>query len=346
VSVTVKFAVGYQLAEGDETPFSEIVKNFRENISEVYFPWMDMASGRSQLVTRHGHTDWSAQSRLEAELFEFKNMGMKIDLLLNGNCYGRISMSEELQNKVLSILEHLEQLPCKGADIVTTTSPFIAHVIKRHFPSIEVRASVNMRIGTIKGMQYVSDVFDSFYVQREHNRNLNYIRELKDWCNNNGKGLYMLANSGCLNYCSGQSFHDNMVAHEYEICETVNVKDFMPYTCWKYLKKRENWQVLLQNSWVRPEDIHNYEGLFKTVKLATRMHALPGMVIQAYTSGSYYGNILDLCEPGFGPAISPYIIDNKLLPQDFFERVSTCDKNCTKCSYCGEVLNKALVECL
>ena len=340
----MKFAVGYQLSEGEETPFSALLEDYRDSVAEVYFPWLDMPSGRSALATRHGHTDWTAQARLEDELRRIKGWGMKLDLLFNANCYGRLAMSEELRNHVGSILEHLEDA-VGGVDIVTTTSPFIAEVVKKYFPSIDVRASVNMWIGSVKAMTYVSDLFDSFYVQREYNRDLDYIAGLKEWCTANGKGLYLLANSGCFAYCTGHTYHDNLVAHEAEICETKNVEDFMPYTCWRCLKKRENWPMILQNNWIRPEDVHHYEGLIDTMKLATRMHARPQMVIDAYVRGSFWGNLVDLCEPGFGPALSPYIIDNKALPEDFFEVTSHCHKTCHTCHYCRDALDKALLRC-
>lgn len=112
----------------------------------------------------------------------------------------------------------------------------------------------------------------------------------------------------------------------------------MPHTCWQYLEDEGNWVSLLQNTWVRPEDIHNYEPYFESVKLATRMHALPALVVDSYVRGKYYGNLLDLFEPGFGPALAPYIIDNTKFPADFFEKTSKCNKQCHNCNYCKSVL--------
>jgi len=339
----MKFAVGFQLYDLGEEPFSQIVSTYQDNISEVYFSWQDTPSGRSGVATTHGYTDWTAQSRTEEELRAIKAMGIKLDLLFNGNCYGQYALSEKLANTVCSVIRHLDEA-VGGVDIVTTTSPAIAHTVKKHFPQIEIRASVNMRIGTVKGMQYLSDLFDSFCVQRDYNRNLAHLSSLKEWADANGKKLILLANSGCFINCSGQSFHDNLVSHEAEVCEVNNLKDFTPYVCWRALKDRKNWPMLLQNTWIRPEDLHHYEGLFDTVKLATRMHTLPGMVIDAYARGVFYGNTLDLFEPGFGRAIAPYVMLNGLFPEDWFERTSQCDKNCHKCGYCAGVLEKVLMD--
>jgi len=338
----MKFAVGFQLYEKGEEPFSQLVEAYRPHISELFFPWQDIATGRSSVATRHGYTDWTAQARTEEELRAIRAMGVKLDLLFNGNCYGGYALSEKLANTVISTVRHLEDA-VGGVEIVTTTSPAVAHTLKKHFPGVEVRASVNMKIGTVKGMQYLSDLFDSFHVQRDYNRDLPHLRMLKKWADANGKKLVLLANSGCFAHCSGQSFHDNLVAHESEICEVDNLKDFTPYVCWRALKDRANWPMLLQNTWIRPEDLHYYEGLFDTVKLATRMHSLPGMVIDAYARGRFYGNTLDLFEPGFGRAIAPYVINNAAFPDDLFQKTAECDKLCHKCGYCAAVLDKVLM---
>jgi collagenase-like PrtC family protease len=338
----MRYSVGFQLYENGEEPFSEIVKAYRDSISEVFFAWQDIATGRSTVATRHGYTDWSAQRRTEEELLKIKALGVKLDLLFNGNCYGEYAISEKLANTVISVLDHLDGIGC-GADIITTASPAIAHTVKKNFPNIEVRASVNMRIGTVKGMEYLSDLFDSFHVQRDYNRNIPHLLELKKWADAHGKKLVMLANSGCFRDCSGQSFHDNLVAHESEICEVRNLNDFTPYVCWRALENRENWHMLLENTWVRPEDIHNYHGIFDTVKLATRMHSLPGLVIDAYARQKFFGNTLDLFEPGFGRAIAPYIISNGDFPKDWFTKTASCDKMCYRCGYCKSVLESVMI---
>ena len=339
----MKFAVGYQLPESGEEPFTQIVRDFREHIAEVYFPWLSVPTGRASLTTRRGYTDWQGQQRLERDLSELREMGVKLDLLLNANCYGRYAASQYLENLVGSILEHLRDV-VGGADVVTTASLAIARTVKRHFPDIDVRASVNMRLGTVKAMQYVTGLFDSFHVQRDYNRDLARIETLKAWADARGKRLLMLANSGCLSFCSGQIFHDNMVAHETEVDETANIPEWTPHVCWHNLRDRDNWPFVLQSTWVRPEDLHHYEKLFPVVKLATRMHANPRLVVQAYVAGRYAGNLLDLFEPGFGPAFAPFVVDNTRFPEDWFERTTRCDKRCEQCEYCAGVLRDVLAQ--
>ena len=74
----IKFAVGYQLADPDEESFPDIVRDYRAAIDEVYFPWSDLPSGRAALTQRRGHTDWNGQQRMEAELREFRKLGLRL----------------------------------------------------------------------------------------------------------------------------------------------------------------------------------------------------------------------------------------------------------------------------
>jgi collagenase-like PrtC family protease len=339
----MKFAVGYQLTESGDEPFVDLVRDYKDQIAEVYFPWADMPSGRAPLSSRRGYTNWAAQHQLEKDLRTLRDMGIGLDLLFNASCYGAKAASQFLENKVLSLLDYLDDL-AGGVDTVTTTSLAVARTVKQNFPGVEVRASVNMRIGTVQGMGYVADLFDGYYVQRELNRDLAAIHRLKAWADAHDKKLYILANSGCLAYCSGQTFHDNLVAHEQEIDETANIEDWNPHVCWNNLRERKNWPIVLQSTWIRPEDLHNYDDLFPVVKLATRMHSRPRMVLQAYCERKFRGNLLDLFEPGYSPAFHPHVIDNEKFPDDWFERTSSCGRLCETCEYCGKVLDDVLRE--
>ena len=62
-----------------------------------------------------------------------------------------------------------------GLQSVTTTSPLIAKFIRNNFEQLEVRASVNMEIGSVQGMDYLAEYFDSYYMKRECNRDFEQI---------------------------------------------------------------------------------------------------------------------------------------------------------------------------
>lgn len=322
----------------------DLCRDYSEKISSVYFSWANEKSGRLPLCSKN-NTDEIKKIQL-AELKEIKAMGKKLTLLLNANCYGEDAVSGKLGEHVLSLCDFLK----KEIDIdsVTTASPFIADVISNNFKGeIKVMASVNMRVGTVKAMKQLGGYFDGFYMAKECNRNLEKIRELKLWCEENGKKLCMLANSGCMPYCGFQTFHDNLVAHQGVESESDLIWDAMPSPCHKYLRSMESQEAMayfLQGTWIRPEDIVHYEPFFDEVKLATRMHDRMRMVVGAYTRGNYRGNLLDLTEPSFSADFRGVVLDNTKMPQDFYKHISSCDKNCEKCTYCRETAQKAMIK--
>jgi collagenase-like PrtC family protease len=337
----MKFAIGYQLPdEVDSIP--EIVADYPDNISEVYFALPNESSGRAPLGDGDG---WSVEEAWEAmseDLAHLAHMRIDLVLLFNSACYGAHAMSMELEQRIIDGIKKVESVAPLAA--VTTTSIFVARVVKRERPQLPVRASVNMRIGSVTAMEQLADCFDGYYMQREFNRSPETIQKLRDWCDAHGKSLHMLANSGCLHDCAFQSFHDNLVAHEAEARNVPGRGVKYPAPCWEFLDDAKRWIRLLQNTWIRPEDIHNYEKWFDTVKLATRIHPRPRQIIGAYAREYYPGNILDLLEPGHTLLLRGAIIDNSRFPEDWHEHVTTCGHDCDNCDYCESVFEAAKVE--
>lgn len=323
----MKFSVGYQCLHDD--PFPGIIEDYREDIEEVYFAWPGQPSGRTPLPR-------SVQETVERDLGALGQTSVRLCLLLNANCYGNDACSESLRRTVGGAIDGV--LACAGrVDAVTTASPAVAHTIGQDYPDIVVRASVNMRIGATYAMSCVADLFDSFCVRREYNRDRSHLRRLRFWANSHGKELVMLVNSGCLYDCPGQTFHDNLVAHEPLPSDMEPLRGFQPAVCWRHLTKPENHHLLLAGTWIRPEDLHHYEGIVSHVKLATRQHRQPRLVLEAYTRRRHRGNLLDLMEPSHSHLIAPARIDNTRFPEDWFERTEGCSRECERCGVCGRV---------
>lgn len=327
----MKFSVGYP--NYYTSAFYELLAPYRDSISEVYFAWPGIASGRAE----ESHSEAFADT-LKYELRKFKNANIKLNLLLNGNCYGDKAISRALAKQTIDTVALLRDEIL--LDSVTTASPYLAETVKKFFSGIDVRASVNMWIDGVPAMEQCKDIFDSFYMKREYNRSPDEIAKQRDWCHNNGKKLYMLANSGCIAHCPYHTFHDNFIAHSKNI-EDIDM-GYSPYNCRKLLKREENRYLILAGNLVRPEDIHNYEGLVDGVKLATRIHPYPITVIGAYVRERFIGDLCGLTEPGFGDLLGGYILDNSAIPDDFWQRVTSCGHECHSCGYCEAVYKRIL----
>ena len=335
------FAAGYQhFADG--APFAEIALR-HPAVREVYFPWVDETSGRPKLGFEEEDDPEELAAALKRDLARLRAADVRLDLLLNANCYGAEAMSVALEKRIAAIVEKLDSWGCRP-EVCTTASPFVARTLKATAPDIEVCASVNMRLTTLQAFRYLAPLFDSYYIGRDIQRNLETVKRFSDWCHANGKKLCMLANSGCLRNCPWQTFHDNMIAHSDAAMKTENVKGWNPHLCWTLYRDRKNFAEILKATWVRPEDIHRYDGLVDVVKLATRQHANPDMVMSAYERGAFEGNLLDLFEPGFSPAFFPAFIDNTAFPPDWFEKTSACARECAECGYCEKVLAECMKE--
>lgn len=303
----MKFSVGYQLFK-DDSFISEIIK-YKDNISEVYFSWGDFPNGRNNQLKRNDMLSFEAGEKQRRDLKRLTDEKIPLNLLFNATCYGKNSQSRAFFERIGDTVDYVKNHYLLNG--ITTTSPLIARFIKENFEKLDVRASVNMSIGSLEGMEYISDYFDSFYLKRELNRDFEKIQEIKNWCDENGKKLYALANSGCLNNCSAHVFHDNLVSHESEISEMDNGYAFSG-VCKDFLKKEENiYRIFEVSSFIRPEDVKLYEGIFPSLKLATRVNSDPFAVLAAYIGDKKYNkNILSLLEPNHASSLYPYIVDN------------------------------------
>ncbi len=306
----MKFAVGYQLFR--DNSFLDSIIERKESVSEVYFSWGDFPNGRNNQLRNSLMTPWEAQEKQISDLERLTTQRIALNLLLNATCYGKDSQSRAFFEKVGECVDFIQNKYILNS--VTTTSPLIAKFIKENFKDIDVRASVNMCIGTIEGMEYVQHLFDSFYLKRELNRDFDTIRKLKKWCDNHGKTLYALANSGCLNNCSAHTFHDNLVSHENEISQMDNGYSFKGI-CHTFLSNEENIKKIVDyTGFIRPEDIYLYEDLFPAMKLATRVNSDPVRILRAYIDDKkFIGSTLDLLEPNHTSTIAPYLLENSLI---------------------------------
>ena len=276
----MKFSVGYQ---ADEAWIEAILAN-RSSVYDCYFSFGTMPSGR------HGVND--AARQLD-DLGRLADGGIALNILFNANCYGAKALAKAFYTEIGETIDRFGD----ALTGVTTTSPLIAKFVKDNFPGLKTRASVNMEIGTVEGMDYLTDVFDGYYLKRELNRDLKAVTAISTWCKAHGKDLYILANSGCLNFCSSHVFHDNLVAHEAEIVREDNGYAYRG-TCWKWLADpahRALWHE--RTNWIAPEDVSRYEGLCTAMKLATRINAHPARVLLSYATGGHLGDIKDLLEP-------------------------------------------------
>ena len=319
----MKLSVGYSLVARER--FMDALEGWAGDIDELYFAWPGTPSGRADSREIDPAYVRSRTDEILEDLRFASSLGMDLVLLLNGNCYGELSLSDKLADSSRRIVDLIGDKVGR-LTAVTTASPFLAQSLSISHPGLGRRASVNMRVGTVEAMDYLGDLFDGFYVQKERNRDLTSLRSLRDAATAGGKKLWLLANSGCLNWCPNQTFHDNLVSHELHL-DVAARADFDPALCRAYLQREADLAVLIERSnWIRPEEIGGYEAVADGIKLATRMHARPDLIIAAYARRSYSGNVLDLLEPGFSAIFHPTILRNEAFPEHWMAECRSGDR--------------------
>ncbi|MBR4717982.1 MAG: hypothetical protein IKP09_07970 [Lentisphaeria bacterium] len=330
-----KYAFGYFFEKRGGRTFRDLVEQYAPFLKEVYFPWPGLRSAREL------DKDIAPLRRKLIDDLKFcRSKGLALDLLVNATCYGDTALTSVQREEYFG---HLKELSSFGLmpEIVTTTSPYIATITKKFDASVDRRASVNMRLNSTLAMEYVAETFDSFYICRDLQRDLPTVKMFAEWGKKNGKGICMLANSGCLRYCPWQTFHETLLAHDFRHIQGEMRKLDLPSTLCVGIVQSKQYEEILRASWIRPEDLYRYEPYISVFKLSTREADRPDLILQAYTSRSFNGDLLLLLDPGFSFMVRPYVFDNKEFPKEWSEGkiAGKCASNCTHCGKCTEVMN-------
>ncbi len=321
-------------------PFTPAIERHLGRVAEVFFAWPGVLSCRPAPTFTP-----EVEERLYSDLSWCRAHGVRLDTLFNANCYGDASISTELADFVRRVLGDMDS---KGLlpDTVTTTSPFIATVLRRDFPSIERRASVNVRIDGTTGFEHVSDLFDSFYISRDFQRDLSFVRANGVWARAHGVKLGMQVNSGCLRECPFQQFHDNLHGHGdgRAPAQTAAAKefDFNFFLCKSHYGRNHGFEDFLRATWIRPEDVPLFEDDISVFKIATRRVSNPTEILDAYAEYSYDGNLLRLMDPDHSALFAPLELQNKRFPPDWATSGigAACAQNCTHCGRCAAVFRE------
>ena len=129
-------AVGHFL----NADFQAACARYLPRIKETFFAWPGVLSCRPA-------PDFTPElkARMIADLKWARANGIELDTLFNCNCYGDNAISQELADFVGRMLREMD---AEGLmpDVVTTTSPFIATVLRKDFPKVRIRWSVNQRV--------------------------------------------------------------------------------------------------------------------------------------------------------------------------------------------------------
>ena len=310
----------------------KLAENSKNCIREIYITGPQIYSGAGRLMKNIGIKEF-------IELVDkVHKKGIAINLILNSTCEGMDWYSPDNITKMINYINiiHIEH----RVEAITIANPIFINIIRRRFPNLEICASVLGDIDCVQRALIFRDAgADVITPDANINRDLDKLNKIKKAT---GAELKLMVNEGCLYKCPYRKFHFNAVSHaskELSVKKELFIADFFRF-CSKVIEK--DCSQILKSPWIRPEDINKYKEITTTFKIVGR--DLPSVrairTIKAYLDENYYGDLMDiLCSSLLNYSLDKGIfIDNKSLDKySFFEKVTSCDKNCFECKYCEEL---------
>jgi hypothetical protein len=278
------------------------------SIKEVYFPLPHYLIGTGRPLQPDKYMHEFLESRL-----------LPVSVLINP-----IVLPDQLENLFEGISVSIQLLSKQGNLVGATITNFnLAKCLKKEFPFLELTASALMDIFTSRQAMLLNNIFDNLVPSSRIVRNLHALKVLK--ASFKGK-IKLLVNESCLPDCLHRS------QHFYEMSRREI--QFPQSLCRETL--REYPWLVLTGSWILPQHLHFFRGLYDGIKLAGRVSlSTPAHYFKVLES---YINKTSLSPDliGGGPASVTFPID---ISESFYKTTLECDKNCLTCDFCRNYYN-------
>jgi collagenase-like PrtC family protease len=334
----LEFSIPYN---GDPETLEEVfkIKKIGDNrIVEVFLSGPQQYSGASRIKEKI-----TLEHFLEV-VDRIHQEGIRANLIMNSTCEGSVWYSPDAIQTQMEYLRIVHEE--HGVESVTIANPVYIREVRKRFPDIEICASVVSDIDCVsRAITFKEAGADVMTPDASINRNLEVLKQIKEAT---GMKLKMMVNEGCLYKCPFRKFHFNYIAHRSkEACENTGYSyDFLTHCCVPETVKDHS--LILKSPWTRPEDIRKYSEITHYFKIVGRETPKDRTIraIRAYMEESWNGDLLDiLCDNllTFSLRYSAFLDNKKLDKFNFFQKVTSCDQNCSKCHYCENVINSVLM---
>jgi collagenase-like PrtC family protease len=214
-----------------------------------------------------------------------------------------------------------------GVKSVTVANPTLAKLIRAALPELTISASVLMGIARPAQALMVQDHVDAITADNSLVRDLEGLKRLRRVFPGE---LRLIVNEACIPGCLHRAQH---------FFEMGYGDSFPASLCQPMLEERP-W-LRMTGAWILPRHLAYYDGLYDSLKLAGRVTLRDRTryltVLKAYV---YREPILPR-DIGGGPASVLEAID---MPNELFEFILSCDKNCDACSVCRDFYEQAIIK--
>jgi collagenase-like PrtC family protease len=232
-------------------------------------------------------------------------------------------------------------------EAITVANPLYIREARQRFPKLEICASVLGDIDCVSKAEIFRKAgADAITPDVNINRDLKLLQRIKEVT---GVEIKLMVNEGCLFRCAFRKFHFNYISHKSRNPAMPGGRssedNVFSLNCLQ-LTKADPAQIL-KSGWVRPEDARKYEPITRYFKIVGRTSSKSMVLraLKAYMEESWDGDLLELMAGNLYSAGMSHLlhVDNKSLDAaGFFDRVASCDKECSSCVYCDQLIEQLL----
>jgi len=328
--------------------FSIPYNNDPETLTDI-FRLKEQEGNRIREIYLSGPQEYSGSGRIAPEL-DFKgfaevvdkihNEGIRVNLLLNSVCEDSDWYSAQVLKSTMDYLERVHK--SYGVEAITIANPLYIREVRRRFPNLEICASVLGDIDCVeKAVIFKKAGADVITPDVDINRDIPLLKKIKDATQTEIK---LMVNEGCLFRCAFRKFHFNYISHKSRkpgSSKSVKAEDnVFSLNCIQ--QSKSDGSQIFKSGWIRPEDAQKYGEITSYFKLVGRTSSKSMLLrsVEAYLKESWDGDLLELMAGNlYSLAMSHLMhLDNKSLDSiGFFNKVTSCDKECVDCAYCNEL---------
>jgi len=335
----LEFSVPYN---NDPDTLAEVFRLKERNgnrITEIYLSGPQEFSGAGRIVPEMDFEEFAGLAdKIHSE-------GIRVNLLLNSICEGSDWYSPAVLKSTMDYLERVHE--DHGVEAITIANPLYIREVRKRFPAMEICASVLGDIDCVqKAVIFRKAGADVLTPHVDINRDPALLMKIK---NATGARLKLMVNEGCLFRCPFRKFHFNYISHKSrkpEMRQGVKAEDNVFSLNCLQLSKNDLSQIL-KSCWIRPEDLRKYEQITGYFKLVGRTSSKTMLLrsVEAYMQESWNGDLLELMAGNLYSLGMSHLmhLDNKSLDESgFFQKITSCDKECSECDYCGALIGKLI----
>lgn len=279
----------FELPYNGDSSLVDVILDFQERIEMVYGRAEDgYPQGRNTTKQRPISLDEIAEVNKR-----LRESGIDFNYVLNGTCHGNREFEREYRAK---FVKFVEGLLARDIGIITLGNPFLIELVKQEVPDMKVAASILLEVDNLARLtQMAKTGIDYVCLSKTLLKNFNALRKIAQKMPRGVKPI-LLANDPCLQSCGYTQYHNGSLSHF--TSENGAYVNYCRLHCNQDFATDP--RKVISASFIRPEDLEAYAELgFDLFKLCDRKQTTPWIlnVLEAYTSGSYEGNLADLMAP-------------------------------------------------